>query len=37
MLNRMVPGNKAKKQQKTFKMAAKSMMATNIYVVIFIL
>ena len=32
----MVPGNKAKNYQRSFKMAAKSKMAANIYVVIFI-
>ena len=36
MLNRMVPGNKTKNHQQTFKMAAKSKMAANIYVVILI-
>ena len=36
MLNQMVPGNKTKKHQKLFKIAAKSKMAANIYVVILI-
>ena len=36
MLHRMVPGNKTKNHQNTFKMTAKSKMAANIYVVIWI-